>query len=75
MFAAKEAFYKCQYPLTLEWVDFHDVEVRLVNGGGTQCGFELQPRRRLQLQQLYDGPLTGRYRVHAGLVTAGIALC
>lgn len=26
-FSAKEAFYKCQYPLTQEWVAFKDVEV------------------------------------------------
>ena len=27
-FSAKEAFYKCQYPLTQEWVGFQDVEIR-----------------------------------------------
>ena len=26
-FSAKEAFYKCQYPLTHQWVGFQDVEV------------------------------------------------
>jgi 4'-phosphopantetheinyl transferase EntD len=26
-FSAKESFYKCQYPLTQEWVGFKDVEV------------------------------------------------
>jgi 4'-phosphopantetheinyl transferase EntD len=26
-FSAKESFYKCQYPLTQEWVGFQDVEV------------------------------------------------
>lgn len=26
-FSAKETFYKCQYPLTQEWVGFQDVEV------------------------------------------------
>ena len=26
-FSAKEAFYKCQYPLTQEWVGFQDVEI------------------------------------------------
>lgn len=25
LFSAKEAFYKCQYPLTNQWLDFHDV--------------------------------------------------
>ena len=27
-FSAKESFYKCQYPLTREWVGFQDVEIR-----------------------------------------------
>ena len=26
-FSAKESFYKCQYPLTQEWVGFQDVEI------------------------------------------------
>ena len=26
-FSAKESFYKCQYPLTQQWVGFQDVEV------------------------------------------------
>lgn len=30
-FSAKEAFYKCQYPLTQEWVGFQDVEVTRTN--------------------------------------------
>ena len=27
-FSAKETFYKCQYPLTQEWVGFQDVEIK-----------------------------------------------
>jgi len=27
IFSAKEAFYKCQFPLTHEWLDFHDLIV------------------------------------------------
>lgn len=33
VFSAKEAFYKCQYPLTRTYLGFHDVEVAL--GAGT----------------------------------------
>jgi 4'-phosphopantetheinyl transferase EntD len=29
VFSAKEAFYKCQYALTRQWLDFHDVTVEL----------------------------------------------
>ncbi len=30
-FSAKEAFYKCQYPLTQSWVGFQDVEVTRID--------------------------------------------
>ena len=30
-FSAKESFYKCQYPLTQEWVGFQDVEITRTN--------------------------------------------
>ncbi len=30
-FSAKEAFYKCQYPLTQEWVGLQDVEITRTN--------------------------------------------
>jgi 4'-phosphopantetheinyl transferase EntD len=34
-FAAKEAFYKCQYPLTQQFLGFHDVELDLDLATGT----------------------------------------
>jgi 4'-phosphopantetheinyl transferase EntD len=33
IFSAKEAFYKCYYPLTGCYLDFHDVHVRVAPGG------------------------------------------
>ncbi len=41
IFSAKEAFYKCQYPLTREWLDFHDLIVEPVDwedGPGSSTG-------------------------------------
>jgi 4'-phosphopantetheinyl transferase EntD len=35
MFCAKEAFYKCQHPLTAKFLDFQDVEVDLRAAEGT----------------------------------------
>jgi 4'-phosphopantetheinyl transferase EntD len=29
LFSAKECFYKCQFPLTRRWLDFHDVDIRV----------------------------------------------
>jgi len=31
IFSAKECFFKCQFPLTKEWVDFQDVEIAINN--------------------------------------------
>jgi 4'-phosphopantetheinyl transferase EntD len=34
VFSAKEAFYKCQFQLTHQWLDFRDVKIELAPGGG-----------------------------------------
>lgn len=75
IFAAKEAFYKSQFPLTREWVGFADVAIALEevsDGGGV---FVVAPQRRLQLLRQGEQRLTGRFRRHGEFVTAGIALC
>jgi 4'-phosphopantetheinyl transferase EntD len=76
MFAAKEAFYKCQYPMTREWLDFHDVRVTPNSwpmGHGT---FVLQARRPLSVfcGDAPLGSLQGSYRFHEQFVSVGIAL-
>ena len=42
LFAAKEAFYKCQFPLTTEWLGFEDVSIELdavgVDWSGGEAG-------------------------------------
>ena len=35
LFSAKEAFYKCQYPLTRTFLDFQEVELGIDVGGGS----------------------------------------
>jgi 4'-phosphopantetheinyl transferase EntD len=75
IFAAKEAFYKSQFPLTGEWVGFADVAIELQaapDGGGV---FAVVPQRPLLLQRQGEQSLTGRFRRHGEFVTAGIALC
>jgi 4'-phosphopantetheinyl transferase EntD len=75
IFAAKEAFYKSQFPLTTEWVGFADVAIELEqepDGGGV---FVVAPQRPLLLQRRGEQKLTGWFRRHGEFVTAGIALC
>jgi 4'-phosphopantetheinyl transferase EntD len=74
IFAAKEAFYKCQYLLTGEWIEFGEVSVTLRAGPLLTGAFEIRPARPLVVQQHTPGPLGGRYRIHSPFVTAAMAL-
>lgn len=64
LFSAKEAAYKCQYPLTGRMLEFHDLEVRLpsTDGGGDLDAF---PR---------TGTFEACFRVDAGPFGAGRSL-
>ncbi|WP_051277833.1 4'-phosphopantetheinyl transferase family protein [Solimonas flava] len=43
-FSAKEAFYKCQYALTRQWLEFHDVVVEIETAAMAAGGFRVVPR-------------------------------
>ena len=75
IFAAKEAFYKSQFPLTGEWVGFADVAIELEEAPGGGGVFVVTPQRPLLLLRQHRQSLTGRFRRHGEFVTAGIALC
>jgi 4'-phosphopantetheinyl transferase EntD len=67
IFCAKEAFYKCQYPITRLWIDFTDACVNVHDDGFTV--------RLLRIDA--DGfhgkrEFRGRYVIHDDLVIAGI---
>lgn len=70
LFAAKESFYKCQYPLTQEWLGFEDVRIALPEEGRLQ----VIPQRPIRLASRITGTIEGRYRFHQRWVSAGIAL-
>jgi 4'-phosphopantetheinyl transferase EntD len=68
-FGAKEAYYKCQYPLTGTFLEFHDVELEL---DLTRRVFEVQaikPGLPSSIERL-----GGRFALHRGRVTCGIEL-
>ncbi len=71
LFSAKEAFYKCQYPLMRQRLNFQDATVAL-DWGSQQGSFTVHApgtsvaRRHALLQ--------GRYLFHERYVTTGIAL-
>jgi 4'-phosphopantetheinyl transferase EntD len=72
-FCAKEAFYKCQYAVTQAWVDFQDAGVDIDAAQDDSGGFVIRaagsnPATRTTL------PLSGRFRIEAGLVAAAVAI-
>jgi 4'-phosphopantetheinyl transferase EntD len=58
LFCAKESFYKMQYPLTSEWVDFHDAEILVSESGGN---FELTCSQTSVVRKLKRAHFAGRY--------------
>lgn len=69
IFSAKEAFYKCQYTLTQEWLGFADL--RIIFDAGR---FTVHPCRSLQIAQLVPGPWEGRYLHAGGRVITGLCI-
>jgi 4'-phosphopantetheinyl transferase EntD len=69
VFGAKEAFFKCQFPLTREWLNFADVTIRI-----ERSRFQVLPVRALRLEALVPAPWSGRYARQAPLVVTGLSL-
>lgn len=68
LFSAKESVYKCQYPLTMQFLGFHAVEIELRDG-------EFQAVFRREAGEFATGAvLRGRYLVEDGLVASACEL-
>jgi 4'-phosphopantetheinyl transferase EntD len=74
IFCIKEAFYKCQYAITGEYLGFSDVRVEIRESGGVAGDFAVHACKPLALAQHASLPLIGRYLFHQEFVTAGAAL-
>jgi len=74
LFSAKEAFYKCQYPVTRQWLDFEDIAVVFHAETAQKGSFTISPCRTLELEERYRPPWQGRFAFSEGFVVAGIAL-
>jgi 4'-phosphopantetheinyl transferase EntD len=73
IFSAKEAFYKCQYPLTREYLSFHDATVTAA-WGAEHGTFTIQANRAIAFAAHAALPLQGRFLFHEEFVTTGIAV-
>jgi 4'-phosphopantetheinyl transferase EntD len=74
IFSTKEAFYKCQYPVTREFLGFHDVSVEAPAWNAAEGEFRVRPLRSIGIEARSPAPLRGRYLFHDEFVTAGMGL-
>lgn len=74
IFSAKEAFYKCQYGVTGQWLEFDDVAVSLVPRAAHAGCFVVRARRRIALLDHVAMPLLGRFVFDGDQIVTGIAL-
>jgi 4'-phosphopantetheinyl transferase EntD len=70
-FAAKEAYYKCQYPLTKSYLDFQDVELEVDFERATFRGRVIKPT---MLKPAWLDRLEGSFLRQRGLVLCGLSL-
>ncbi len=74
IFSAKEAFFKCQFAVTGEWLDFQAVTVGYSGHGAGVRTFVVRPLIKMALFEHTVTSLTGRYVFSNNLVFAGMAL-
>jgi 4'-phosphopantetheinyl transferase EntD len=74
LFSAKEAFYKAQYPLVGEWLDFHDLRIEVPRWARARGEFLATPTRDIRFGSHAAFPLVGRYAFHEEFVSAGISV-
>ena len=74
MFSAKEAFYKCQYAVTGQWLEFTDVTVDLFDWNQHWGSFAVRPIRSVNLFELGGTPVIGRFVATNDLVLTGMAI-
>jgi 4'-phosphopantetheinyl transferase EntD len=73
LFSAKEAFYKCQYSVTYERLDFRDVRVE-APWSASYGVFRVHATRRIAMSMRTAMPMQGRYLFHQEFVTAGLGV-
>jgi 4'-phosphopantetheinyl transferase EntD len=73
IFSAKEACYKCCSAISVEWIDFQDLELELQGQLAPAGSFAIRPKRALDLPMPATASLAGRYRFEGELILTGMA--
>jgi len=78
IFSAKEAFYKCQYPLTGTWLDFPAVWLELIADDAasdmSSGTFTISATHGMPALPGVPLPLAGRFAIADGFALTGVAL-
>lgn len=74
MFSAKEAFYKCQYEVTGQWLEFRDVVVDFCARNAGRNGFAVRPAGGVELLLRGGEPAIVRFAFRQDLVLTAMAL-
>ena len=71
IFSAKEAFYKCQFPLTAEFLDFQDIQLDVCGLAFGEGRCSLLPARAITLEEHFAPPYEGRFCINHDLILSG----
>jgi 4'-phosphopantetheinyl transferase EntD len=74
IFSAKEAFYKCQYSLDREWLDFQDLLISVESWHDSHGWFTVRAMRHLAFNQRTEMPVRGSYIFHDRFVATAVAV-
>ena len=74
IFSAKETFFKCQFAVTGQWLDFQAVTVELSGRRPGVRKFWIRPLVKVALQERAAMPLDGRFEFTGNFVITGMAL-
>ena len=74
IFSSKEAFFKCQFAVTGEWLDFQAVALGFSGRGSGVRTFVVRPLKKIALLEQFAAPLVGRFGFFGNLVVTGMAL-
>ena len=72
IFAAKEAFYKCQFPLTHAWVGFEDVVIEPLDWPAASGRLRIIPCKELPVPVEFVSNLVGRFQFRGAWVITGV---
>ena len=74
MFSAKEAFYKCQYEVTQQWLEFQDIAVEFCGRSPDRSSFAVRPVGRVRLFEQGGAPAIVHFALTREMVLTAMTI-